>query len=148
MLIKSNIKEDNFVKMSRLHNYQRFLIAVLLVAILIPVLAVAAYASDKYSYNYAFSTSGGTKYRYGTKTDSSHSGAVSVKDGSTFSGGKLYFQLQRKSGSDLSYESGPFNQIDNYFLYYYSDLDLSESIDVRLMFRATGAMSINGNFQP
>lgn len=27
-------------------------------------------------------------------------------------------------------------------------LDLSESIDVRLMFRATGAMSINGNFQP
>lgn len=136
------------MKMSRLYNYQRVLTAILLVAVLIPILAMVAYASDKYSYDYTFSTSGGTKYCYGTKTDTGYSGAVSVKDGSTFSGGELYFQLQRKNGSDLSYESGPFSQVDNYYLYYYSNVDLSESIDVRLRFRATGAMDIAGNFQP
>lgn len=135
--------------MKKLRNGRRVLVAIMLVAILIPMLAMSAYASSKYSYNFAFNFNGGTKYCYGSKTDTGYSAGASIL-GSNFNGGSVRFQLQRSGGSDLSYWTGWYSGNGNHTLYYYSNVDLSNPpIFVRLAGNATSAVEyINGNFQP
>lgn len=137
------------MKMNRLHNGQRVLAAIMLVAVLIPVFALTAYASSKYAYDFTFNYNGGTKYCYGTKTDTAYSAAASITS-ANFNGGSVQFQLQRSGGSDLSYWAGSYYGTGNYPLYYYSNVDLSQPpISVRLAGNATTAVEyIAGNFQP
>lgn len=142
-------EEDTYMTMKKLHNGKRVLVAIMLVAMLIPMLALSVYASSKYPYNFTFNFNGGTKYCYGTKTDTGYSAGASINS-SNFGGGNVRFQLQRSGGSDLSYWAGPYGSNGNYTLYYYSNVDLSQPpISVRLAGTATSAVGyISGNFQP
>lgn len=137
------------MSMKKLRNGQRALVAIMLITMLIPMLAMSAYASSKYPYTFNFNFNGGTKYCYGTKTDTGYSAGASITD-SNFGGGNVSFQLQRSGGSDLSYWAGPYNLETNYTLYYYANVDLSEPpIYVRLAASATSSVGyISGNFQP
>lgn len=135
--------------MKHIYKSQQVLAAILLVVMLIPMLAMTAYASEKYAYTFNFDFSGDTMYRYGTKTDKGYSAAASITS-SNFGGGSVDFQLQRSNGSDLSYWAGSYSSNGNYTLYYYGNVDLSNPpISVRLAADATTAVDyIGGNFQP
>ena len=136
------------MKMNRVRKNQRLLAALLLVVMLIPMLAMMAYASAKYPYAVSFGYSGETKYVYGTNTDIGYSAAASINSG-TFNGGSVSFRLERSNGSDLSYWAGPYYGTGNYYLYYYSNVSLTPPMSVRLAARSNGSVSyISGNFQP
>ncbi len=122
----------------------------LIVAMLIPLFALTAFASDKYQYDFHFDGNGGTKYCYGTKTDTGYAGAASVKEGSDFNGGSAKFQLQRSNGSQLGDWTSSYSTPGHYYLYYWSDVDLSEPpISVRMACEATKSVQyLWGNFQP
>lgn len=136
------------MKMNRVRKNQRLLAALLLVVMLIPMLAMMAYASAKYPYTVSFGYSGDTKYVYGTKTDTAYYAAASIKSG-TFNGGSVTFQLERSNGSELSYPTGPFYGLGNYDLFYYADAVLIPPVSVRVAATSNGSVSyISGNFQP
>lgn len=136
------------MKMKQLKNMKRVLIAILLVAMLIPVLAVTAYASDRYPYTFLYNGNGGVMYRNGTKTDTSYAAAASILE-SNMNGGSVEFRLERSNGSDLSYWTPRYYGNGNYDLFYYANVTLTDSMPVRLAGRATTSVRyIEGNFQP
>lgn len=136
------------MKMKRLKNMKRVLIVIMLVAMLIPVLAVTAYASDRYRYSFSYNGNGGVMYRSGTKTDTSYAAAASILE-SNMNGGSVKFRLERSNGSDLSYWTGSYYGNGNCPLYYYSNVALTNPMAVRLAGSATASVRyISGNFQP
>lgn len=136
------------MKMNRVRKNHRLLAALLLVVMLIPMLAMMAYASAKYPYALSYSYSGQTKYVYGTKTDTAYSAAASINT-AIFNAGSVTFRLERSNGSDLSYWAGPYDQVDNYYLYYYANVSLTPPMSVRLAAKSSGNLAyISGNFQP
>lgn len=141
------------MKMNHMCNIQRLLAVFMLVVMLIPMLALSAYASEKVEYNFFYNYSGYDEPKQAWKNDKGYSAAASILD-EEFNGGSVNFQLQRWSGSDLSYWSGPYTVKGNKTLYYYSNVDLSDvsetsQMAVQLASTATSAVAwISGNFQP
>lgn len=141
------------MKMNRIRNVQKLLVVLMLVVMLIPMLALSAYASVKVGYRFNFNYSGYAEPQKAWKNDKGYSAGASILDG-YFNGGSVNFQLQRYSGSDLSYWSGPYTVTGSKILYYYSNVDLSNvsqssQMAVQLASSATSAVSwISGNFQP
>lgn len=141
------------MKMNGIRNVQRLLAVLMLVAMLIPMLALSAYASEKVEYRFNYNYTGCAEPKKAWKNDQGYSAGASILNG-RFYGGSVYFQLQRWSGSDLSYRSGPYTVEGNKTLYYYSNIDLSNvspesQMQVQLATDATSAVEwISGNFQP
>lgn len=141
------------MKMNRMHNVQRLLAVVMLVVMLIPILALSAYASDKVEYYFSYDYVGNSLPRKAWKNEQGQSAGANIVDGQ-FNGGSVYFQLQRWNGSDLSYNSGPYTATGNKTLYYYANVDLSgvseaNQMQVQLASTATSAVDwISGRFQP
>ncbi len=141
------------MKMNRMHNIQRLLAVVMLVVMLIPILALSAYASDIVGYYFSYDYAGETEPRRAWKDEKGQSAGANIVN-AQFNGGSVYFQLQRWNGSELSYESGPYTETGNKPLYYYADVDLSKvskdnQMQVQLASTATSAVDwISGRFQP
>lgn len=135
--------------MSFTQKSQRGLALLMLMALLVSMFALTAYASAKEPYDFDFNFQGGPRYSKSVyKDDGGYSAGASILR-SNFGGGSVQFQLQRTNGSDLSYWTSPIREPGNNTLYYYSNVDLSYKFYVRLAGQATSSVgSIGGNFQP
>lgn len=142
------------MKMNRMRNVQRLLVVLMLVVMLIPMLALSVYASEKKEYKFVYDYNGNVDPQPASKTDKGDTAGASILK-EAFNDGSVNFQLQRQSnGSDLSYWSGPYTVTGNKTLYYYKNVDLSEvsefnPLGVQLASTATSEVDwISGNFQP
>lgn len=129
--------------------YRRGLTLVMLMALLVSMLALTVYASDRIPYKFSFIFDGPACISNpALKNDGGYSAGASILR-SSFNGGSVQFKLKRANYDDLSYWFPSYSGGGNYTLYYFASLDLSKSLYVRLAGQATPAVdAIAGNFQP
>lgn len=133
--------------MKTMQKNRRLLVLLLVAVMLIPMLAVTAYASPKYAYNFNFNA--GSNSVTGTKTDYAYSAGASVLGGN-FNGGYVRFQLYNPTGGAMSYESNSVWGITSSCpVYYFSSLSFNGNTRVKLVGNGyAGIANINGNFVP
>lgn len=128
---------------------RRGMALVMLMALLVSMLVLTVYASEKIPYKFSFIFDGPVCFSDpAKKDDGGYSAGASILR-SNFNGGSVQFKLKRANYDDLSYWSPSYSGGGNYTLYYFGSLDLSYSFDVRLAGQATSTVgAIAGNFQP
>lgn len=125
-----------------------------LVLILIPILALTAYASSpKKEYSFSFNGASGSQSIRAQKTDVGEStdGAAGISIlGANFGSGSVRFWVNGPSGYTITNKSGYYNSLQsNISLIYYEDAGLYDNCYVTMYCQATaGVQGVGGNFQP
>ncbi len=137
--------------MGRIQKTHQMLAILLLVALLIPMLAISSYASQKVSYDFYFNQNRTTKTGVKDDVGTSSGGAAGVSiTRYDFALGNVRFYLRGPDDSVVCNTTGRITTPQNsLLLYYYSNAYLYNGCNVTLVgIREGNTVSVGGNFQP
>ena len=137
--------------MARIQKTHQLLAVLLLVALLVPMLTISSYASQKVSYDFNFNNNQTTKTGVKNDVGTSSGGAAGVSiTRYNFAQGNVRFYLRGPDGSAVCNTTGRITTPQNsLLLYYYSDAYLYNNCNVTLVgIREGNTVSVGGNFQP
>lgn len=137
--------------MARIQRTHQLLAVLLLVALLVPMLTISSYASQKVSYDFNFNNNQTTKTGVKNDVGTSSGGAAGVSiTRYNFAQGNVRFYLRGPDGSAVCNTTGRITTPQNsLLLYYYSDAYLYNNCNVTLVgIREGNTVSVGGNFQP
>lgn len=137
--------------MGRIQKTHQLLAILLLVALLIPMLAIGSYASQKVSYDFYFDQNQTTKTGVKDDVGEPTGGAAGVSiTRYNFALGNVRFYLRGPDNAVVCNTSGRITTPQNNLpLYYYSNAYLYNNCNVTLVgIREGNTVSVGGNFQP
>lgn len=137
--------------MGRIQKTHQLLAILLLVALLIPMLAIGSYASQKVSYDFYFDQNQTTKTGVKDDVGEPTGGAAGVSiTRYNFALGNVRFYLRGHDNAVVCNTSGRITTPQNSLpLYYYSNAYLYNNCNVTLVgIREGNTVSVGGNFQP
>ena len=126
---------------------KRLVSAVTLIAILLPIIALSAYAATD-SFSFAFNGSTAYWYAYGTKSNTLFKGSVTVASGD-FGSGQVVFNICDRDGVPFTFPR-TVSSTGTYILTYSSDPGGMANNVALLRGNATNqyVWGCNGNFTP
>ena len=137
--------------MGRIQKTHQLLAILLLVALVIPMLAVGSYASQKVSYDFYFNNNQTTKTGVKDDVGEPSGGAAGVSiTRYNFALGNVRFYLRGPDGAVVCNTTGRITTPQNsLLLYYYSNAYLYDNCNITLVgIREGNTVSVGGNFQP
>lgn len=137
--------------MGQIQKAHQLLAILLLVALVIPMLAIGSYASQKVSYDFYFNNNQTTKTGVKNDVGEPSGGAAGVSiTRYNFAQGNVRFYLLGPDGAVVCNTTGRITTPQNsLLLYYYSNAYLYNNCNVTLVgIREGNTVSVGGNFQP